>query len=158
MFLGIMKNKYISLFLWIVGLIIIGNVIGYATKPDTSNWYNMLSRSALTPPNYVFPLVWGLLYTAIGICGWIIWHSGPLKHIKFLYIAQLLFNWSWTPLFFSHHLIGCALIILICMDFLVAGILYKTHKTLKGVFFLMLPYAWWLLFATYLNFYIWLNN
>lgn len=156
-----MKKKYISLFLWIVGLIIIGNLIGYATKPDTSNWYNMLSRSTLTPPNYVFPLVWGLLYTAIGICGWIIWQAKPfanLQQLKMLYIGQLLLNWSWTPLFFSYHLIGWALILLLCMDFLVAGILYKTHKTLKCVFFLMLPYLVWLLFATYLNFYIWLHN
>lgn len=155
------KQNYLFLALWSALLIVISFIIGYTTKPEISDWYSLLSRSPLTPPNYVFPIVWTLLYTAIGASGFFIWqaqHILNIEYIKILYTVQLLLNWSWTPLFFSYHLVGWALITLICMDLLVAAILYATHKTLKKVFALMLPYAIWLLFATYLTFYIWIYN
>lgn len=156
-----LKKEHFSLALWISSLILISNCIGYATRPGVNSWYSLLARSPLTPPNYIFPVVWTLLYTAIGICGFALWHAKPfpnLQYIKMLYIGQLLLNWSWTPLFFTYHLISLALLVLFCMDFLVIGILYASHQTLQNVFFLMLPYLMWLLFATYLNFYIWLYN
>lgn len=64
-----MQNKnYFSLIIWIVALITIGGVIGSLTKPEISTWYSTLNRSNLTPPNYVFPVAWTILYGIIGAC------------------------------------------------------------------------------------------
>jgi hypothetical protein len=63
------KNHF-SLIIWIVALIVIGGVIGSLTKPEISAWYSTLNRSPLTPPNYVFPVAWTILYGIIGGCGW----------------------------------------------------------------------------------------
>ena len=154
-----MQNKnYLSLIIWIVALITIGGVIGSLTKSEISTWYSALNRSTLTPPNYVFPVAWTILYGIIGACGWLIWHkssSPKLIIIKTLYVAQLILNWIWTPLFFHYHLTGLSLLVLGLMDILVVTLIWLACRKIKAVSLLMIPYLSWILFATYLNLYIW---
>lgn len=154
-----MQNKnYLSLIIWIVALIAIGGVIGSLTKPEISTWYSALNRSTLTPPNYVFPVAWTILYGMIGVCGWLIWRSQAfpkLSVIKTLYVTQLILNWSWTPLFFHYHLTGISLVVLGAMDILVVTLIWLTYRKMRAVSLLMIPYLLWILFASYLNFYIW---
>lgn len=157
-----MQNKnYLSLVIWGVVLIAIGFVIGSLTKLEISTWYSILNRSPLTPPNYIFPVAWTVLYGAIGACGSIIWHSSSfpkLKIIKVLYLIQLVLNLSWTPLFFYYHFTGISLIVLFCMDILVSMLLWLAYQQARVVSLLMIPYLLWILFATHLNFYIWHYN
>lgn len=156
------KNKtYLSLIIWIVGLITIGAVIGSLTKPEMSIWYSRLNRSNMTPPNYVFPVAWTILYGIIGACGWLIWRNSSfpqLSIIKILYVTQLILNWSWTPLFFYYHLTGLSLVVLGAMDILVSTLIFLTYPKIRSVSILMVPYLLWILFASYLNFYIWIYN
>ncbi len=153
-----MKNKnYFSLILWIAALILIGSFIGSLTKSEITAWYSTLNRSPLTPENYAFPIAWTILYAIIAICGWIIWRASSfpnLRLIKNLYAIQLILNWSWTPLFFCYHLTGFALVILVIMDILVSMLIYLAYPKIKSASLLMIPYLLWILFATYLNFYI----
>jgi tryptophan-rich sensory protein len=157
-----MQNKnYLSLIIWIVALIAIGGVIGSLTKPEISAWYSTLNRARLTPPNYVFPIAWTILYGIIGICGWLIWRNQAfpkLSIIKTLYVTQLILNWSWIPLFFGFHLTGLSLVVLGTMDILVFALICLAYRKMKAVSLLMIPYLSWILFATYLNFYIWRYN
>lgn len=157
-----MKNKkYFSFTLWISVIVVIGFIIGSLTKPEINTWYKIINRSALTPPDYVFPIAWTILYAAIGVSGWAIWNSANftnLKFIKTLYITQLFLNWMWTPLFFCYHLTALALLVLIAMDLIVGIIIFTTYKRIKIAALLLIPYLFWLLFASYLNFYIWQYN
>lgn len=157
-----MKNKnYLSLILWTLGLIAIGVVIGSFTKPEISTWYSTLYRARLTPPNYIFPIAWTILYGIIGACGWLIWREPSFRKlsvIKTLYFTQLILNWSWTPLFFHYHLTGLALVVLVAMDILVGILIFLAYRRMRAVSLLMIPYLSWILFATYLNFYIWQYN
>ena len=155
------NKKYLSLIIWIVAMIAIGGVIGSFTKPEISTWYSALNRSTLTPPNYVFPVAWTILYGIIGVCGWLIWRASSfpkLSIIKTLYVAQLILNWSWTPLFFHYHFTGLSLVVLAAMDILVCALIWLTYRKIKVVSLLMIPYLSWILFASYLNFYIWQYN
>ncbi len=155
------SKNYISLILWILALIFIGFSIGYLTKPEISTWYSALNRSSLTPPNYVFPIAWTILYGIIGACGWLLWRPqafSKLSVIKTLYVTQLILNWSWTPLFFHYHLSGLSLVVLGAMDILVGTIILSAYRKIRAVSLLMLPYLLWILFASYLNFYIWQYN
>ncbi len=154
-------QNYLSLIIWIVTLIGIGGLIGSLTKPEISTWYSPLNRSILTPPNYVFPVAWTILYGIIGACGWLIWRepSFPeIRIIKTLYVAQLILNWIWTPLFFHYHLTELSLVVLGAMDILVSMIIGLAYQKMSSVSLLMLPYLLWILFASYLNFYIWQYN
>lgn len=154
-------KTHLSLIIWIVALIVIGGVIGSLTKPEISTWYSALNRSPLTPPNYVFPIAWSILYGIIGTCGWAIWRTQSfpkLGAIKTLYVIQLILNWSWTPLFFHYHLTELSLIVLGAMDILAGILIYLTYPKIRAVSLLMIPYLSWILFASYLNFYIWWCN
>lgn len=157
-----MQNKnHLPLIIWIVALIAIGAVIGSLTKPEISSWYSTLNRSSITPPNYVFPVAWTILYGAIGACGWLIWRKpsfSKLSVIKTLYVIQLILNWSWTPLFFHYHLTGLSLIVLGAMDILVGMLSFLAYPKIRAVSLLMIPYLFWILFASYLSFYIWWYN
>lgn len=155
------NKSYLFLILWITALLTIGSLMGALTKSEISTWYSALDRSPLTPPNYVFPIAWTILYAIIAICGWIIWQATSmtgLRLTKFLYAMQLILNFSWTPLFFRYHLHGLSLIVLIAKDIIAALIIYLTYKKFRSVSLLMFPYLLWILFATYLNFYIWQHN
>ena len=154
-------KTHLSLIIWIVALIAIGGVIGSLTKPEISTWYSTLNRSNLTPPNYVFPVAWTVLYGIIGACGWLIWRKQSLPKltaIKTLYVTQLILNWSWTPLFFHYHLTGFSLVVLVAMDIMVCVLIWLTYRNMRAVSLLMIPYLLWILFASYLNFYIWWYN
>lgn len=154
-------KKYLSLPLWILGVIFIGSTIGYFTKPQINVWYDSLNLSPLTPPKYVFPVMWTILYAMIGTAGWCIWRSpsfAKLAWIKKLYSAQLGLNWTWTPLFFGYHLTGWAFLSIVMMIFTTAAIIYLGYKKIKLSSMLMIPYLCWIVFAGYLNFYVWRFN
>ena len=154
-------KKWLSLILWMTTVILIGSMIGSFTKPQISTWYSTLHRSPLTPPNYIFPIAWTILYGTIGACGSILWRTGSfpqLRIIKILYVIQLMLNWSWTPIFFSYHMTGLSLLVICSMDILVGMLIWLAYPKIKSFSLLMVPYVLWILFASYLNLYIWLHN
>jgi tryptophan-rich sensory protein len=143
---------------WILGLVAVGMGIGRATQPAVESWYAGLNLPPLTPPNYVFPLAWTLLYALLGVSGWSLWHSRSSKILKAVYLVQLLLNFSWTPLFFGAQMTGAALAVLVCMDIAVGAMLYLSYSENLLVALCNVPYFLWITFATYLNLYIWLYN
>lgn len=157
----IQYKSFFSLSLWVLALILTGSIIGSLTQPEVKVWYSTLKRSSLTPPDAVFPIVWAILYGMIGACGWVIWREAPsktLRTLKGLYITQLILNWSWTPIFFHYHMIGLSVGVIVAMNITVGMLIYHTYSKVKAVSLLLLPYFFWILFASYLNFYIWWYN
>lgn len=154
-------KDYLSLFLWITFFLIIGSLIGTSTQSQIQDWYILLNRSPLTPPNYAFSIAWSILYIMIATSGWMIWRSHffpQLSFMKSLFIIQLLLNWSWTPIFFHYHLLGWSLICISTILILVGLLIALGMRTMIKVSLILTPYWLWLAFASYLNFYIWLNN
>lgn len=155
-------TQYLYLILWIGVFVCISRLLGTVNKGDTfSTWYTTLKQSPLKPPRPVFGIVWPLLYTMIAASGWIIWRaqnipSGPI--IKGLFVAQILLNWMWMPLFFTYRATGWALVCTMTMIVLVGMLMARSYHPLKTVFYLLMPYLFWLCFAAYLNFYIWKYN
>lgn len=148
------KNT-LSLSLWIILLLGVSSIMGWLTNSGTDSWYAELTRSPLTPPGYVFGIVWPILYVMIAISGWSLWKNKASSRMKGLFIAQLLLNWAWTPLFFHFHYVGlsvlCISLLTASVLSLIAACLYKNR--FAGYF--LIPYGLWLCFATYLNSTIW---
>ena len=77
-------------------------------------WYAALVKPALTPPDWIFPVVWTVLYAMIAVAGWLLWRhrnadpSGLL--IVGLWVLQLALNAAWSWIFFGLHLTGLALL------------------------------------------------
>lgn len=148
-------KKYLSLSIWIISLVTVGFIMGQLTKANVDTWYMQLNLAPLTPPNYLFGIVWSILYVMLGVTGWLIFCENCKPVIKTLFLIQLLLNWCWTPLFFHFHLLFLAMLCLITIIILVKIIVIKAEKLIK---ILLTPYLIWLLYALYLNIYIWLYN
>jgi benzodiazapine receptor len=152
---GIKKHYY--LLIWISCILLISLTIGNITKTSVNDWYLTLNKSPLTPPSYVFGIVWSILYIMIASSGWLIWQQKN-QLLKKLFITQMLLNWLWTPLFFGFNLITPALICLLLLAIVLSRLVFNLLKEIKQAGLLLAPYYLWSLFALYLNFYIWIYN
>ena len=124
-------------------------------------WYKNLRRSPLSPPDYVFKLVWPLLYTLLTISFVILITDskcvGICKPIPF-FIIQMIFNLMWTTVFFRYQMIRTALTLTFTIIFFTLLTFSEMNKINKIAAYLLIPYILWLCFAAYLNLYIVIKN
>ena len=111
-------------------------------------------------PSFVFPVVWSFLYLVMGISLYLIEESSSpdKKSTVFLYYFQLIVNSLWVPIFFYFKWFLFDFIWLIFLLYLVCILLYKFYFIQKITSYINIPYLLWLLFASYLNFYIYYFN
>ena len=106
------------------------------------SWYESLEQSSLRPPNYIFGIVWPILYTLMA----------ALSLLYKTYIVQLILNGMWSWIFFAHQALTLALfdiIVLIILNVIILNKLWTNNSYVS--FFLYLPYVLWISFASYLN-------
>ena len=144
-------------------IIIIPLIVGFISSMLSLNGFktfNLLDKAPLTPPSWVFIVVWTILYILMGISSYLIYEKNDLNSDTALkvYALSLFINFLWTPVFFGLKLRLFALIIIILLDLLVAYTIYCYHKIKKEAAYLQIPYLIWVLFATYLNFLTYLLN
>lgn len=116
--------------------------LGIMTQANIPSWYNGLHKSTLTPPGWVFSLVWSLLYALLAIVGFMLWQNRSKPQIKTilnLYLVQLIMNWAWTPLFFHLHWIGFSFLWILLMIGLNALIILKVKNIERVVGLLLTP-------------------
>jgi translocator protein len=151
---NIIKSKTFVIIGWIIVFELISAAIGFSTRFGMYPWYLYLNKSSLTPPGYVFSIVWPLLYCSLAILGYLLYrkrkNSGIDKLFK-LYWVQMILNWLWSPIFFNLHLTGIALFILMLIVTINSYIILKLIKLNSRDWYIILPYFLWILFATYLN-------
>ena len=124
--------------------------------------YQMLNQPPLSPPGWVFPVVWSILYLLMGYASYRVLTSGAdpkqIRQALTLYGAQLFFNFLWSPVFFGLEWRLVAFLILIVLWLLI----YLTMKAFSEIDEwagnLLLPYILWVTFAGYLNFGVFLLN
>ncbi len=153
-------NKKLSIPLGIIICLLVGFLSRLLHTTAMEFWYPFIEKSSLTPPDIVFPIVWGILYLLLGISlGLLLSMKTPKKQaLLWLFAIQLLLNVSWNFLFFylQNPLLG--LVNLAVLDLLAIMFCFEAFKVKRSVAYFFLPYSVWLLFATYLNFYIFMCN
>ena len=126
-----------------------------------SQKYDNLKKSPLTPPNYVFGIVWPILYLLMAISFFLILHNSNNSnnnYIIYIFFINLFFNFIWTYLFINFKDKKVALIDLIIVLILICYCFKEFIKINKIAAYILLPYMIWLCFALYLNIYIVINN
>lgn len=123
-------------------------------------WYPTLVKSELTPPNAVFPIVWGIIYLCMGASIGLICADKRINKSRSLslFVTQLVLNflWSFTFFYLKNPLLGLVNIIL--LDTYVIWYSMNVYSIKRISAWLFLPYVIWVLFATYLNAYIYFFN
>ena len=125
------------------------------------NSFASLNKPPLSPPAWLFPIVWSILYILMGISSYLITQSGKPARTKTaltVYGVQLFFNFMWSIIFFNLRAYLFAFIWLVMLLILVVANAYLFYKIDRRAGYLFLPYIIWVTFAGYLNFGIFLLN
>lgn len=146
--------------LWIKNILIsliVGGIVGVVISKYID--YNTLNKPILSPPSYIFPIVWTILYILMGISYSIIETKQQIDNqAKNIYYTQLLVNALWSIIFFilKWRFISIIwILILLILVIYMTVIFYNKNKT-SGL--LQIPYIIWLIFATYLNIGVYILN
>lgn len=124
--------------------------------------YSGVARPPLSPPGWVFPVAWTLLYILMGTASYIVAGSSVSRERKeralCVYALQLAVNFAWPVIFFKLSAYGAAFfwLLLLLLPVLATELLFKHISKTAGK--LLLPYLLWLLFALYLNLGVWILN
>jgi len=126
----------------------------FGAQFEPGGWYENLRKPWFTPPDYIFPVVWPILYVMMGIAAGLIWLGPNSKdRIKaiILFVIQLIFNAMWSLLFFGLHEIYWALaeiLVLFGLLFYLVQVFYRLRRVAA---ILMIPYLLWTGFASLLT-------
>jgi len=130
------------------------------TRSSVDSWYLELEKPFWNPPSFAFPLVWTILYTMIGISFWLILcnNKAHTPRVFFAFFAQMFLNFTWSISFFylQSPLLGLTnIVLLLCA---IGWNIYVFFPYSSFAAKLMIPYLLWVIYATTLNFSIWLMN
>ena len=121
--------------------------------------YQSYAKPPLSPPGWVFAVVWPILYALMGYASFLVARSEGNKTRAFVFYGlQLLANFLWPILFFRFELVGSALALLAVLWVLVLLTLREFSELSDRAGDLLIPYILWLSFALYLNFGVYVLN
>ena len=95
-------NKIIPVLVAVIICFSVGVMASYFQVDAIQTWYPFLNKPLLTPPNFIFPIVWSILYFCMGISIGLIWNTKHRKRkiLRWLFSFQLLLNFTWSIYFF----------------------------------------------------------
>ena len=154
------KNKIKPYAVSILLTLAVGGVGGFLTSLGMDS-FDALTKPPLTPPSFLFPIVWTVLFILMGVGAARIYLTEPTaarNRALIVYVVQLAVNFLWSVIFFNLQAYGFAFFWLILLWVLILTMIYLFCKVDKPAALIQIPYAIWVTFAGYLNLMIWLMN
>ncbi len=150
------KNKS-SLIISILIPILIGTLSSLFSGNMSTSMFN---KPSFSPPSFLFPIVWTILYILMGISSYMIYSSDSQNKGKALiiYVIQLFFNFFWSIIFFGASQYLLAFVWLIALIIIIIMMIYQFYAIEPLAAYLQIPYLLWCFFAAYLNFMIYRLN
>jgi len=150
--MNMLKNKIVSFVLFALATYS-ASVIGVLVTIDFKEpWYSLLIKPSFNPPDWIFGPVWTTLYLMMTIAMWNFWHSKNRNmNTVYIYFIHLIFNTTWSVVFFVFHKITLALIILIILILLIIILIIRFRRVNLLSYYLMIPYLLWCFYALLLN-------
>lgn len=153
-----MKNGNWKIYtFWILISEAVGALAGWLTRSGIAAFHASIIQPPLSPPAWLFPLVWIILYALMGISAARVSMTENRNGLR-LFAAQLTVNFFWTLLFFNARAYGLAVVLLALLWILVRLMILAFHSADPAAAWLQLPYLLWLAFALYLNIGVWILN
>ncbi|MFZ7132254.1 MAG: TspO/MBR family protein [Eubacteriales bacterium] len=152
-----MKKKKL---LFILIPLILGGVSGYLSM--ILGTHADYVQPSITPPDFVFPMVWTILYILMGIASYRVWRNRSNWNYSnkgmWFYTIQLLFNFAWPIFFFYFGMFQVAFLVLVILFIWVILTFIQFYKIDDVAGLLLIPYILWLIFAGVLNLMVVLLN
>jgi len=154
-----LKNKFISFILFFIITYSASFIGGMATISFKEPWYSQLVKSNYNPPDWIFAPVWTTLYLMMTLAIWFYWHSKNREmNTIYIYFIHIVFNTTWSIVFFGLHQISLALFVLMILIALIIILILRFKRVNYVSTYLMIPYLLWCCYALFLNFNILLLN
>lgn len=126
---------------------------------DAMRTFSEMNQPPLSPPEWLFPIVWTILYLLMGFASYLVNISEKeTERARNLYALQLFFNFLWPTWFFGFEWYLFAFLWLIILWILIFKTQNAFYVISKKAAFLLVPYLIWTTFAGYLNFGVYLLN
>lgn len=152
------NKKKIRIIVLLIALLIplfVGGFSAFLTARDMK-LYGLMDHPPLSPPSWVFPIAWTILYLMMGLASYLVYTSDvdPQRKNKALlfYIAQLSMNLFWSTLFFTYRQYLVSLIWLLVMWGLIIITTIRFFLINRASGLMMAALLLWTTFAAYLNF------
>lgn len=128
-------------------------LLSSALTMDAMEKFGMMNQPPLAPPAWLFPVVWTLLYIAMGVASYLIWKKNAKnsKMALMIYGGQLFFNFCWSIVFFNFGWYWFALIWLLIMWGMIIALVKMSKDISRSAMWMLVPYLVWTTFAAYLN-------
>ena len=156
-----MKQNTKLLFICIAIPMVIGGVSAFLAQNGMESFADM-NKPPLSPPTWLFPIVWTILYILMGISSYLILTSeaeeSEIRSALRLYGYQLMVNFLWPTFFFNFGWYGFSFLWLLLLWGLVLFMILYFKNLSNWAAYLNIPYLLWLTFAGYLNLFIWILN
>ena len=156
-----MKTKKGVLAICILIPLAVGALSSLLTK-DSMAEFELLNKPLLSPPGWLFPVVWTILFVLMGIASYLIYQQGTekdkVRQALVIYGVQLLFNFFWPIFFFRFGWYLFSFLWLMILWVLILVMISKFRKIDETAAKLLVPYLLWVTFAAYLNFGVFLMN
>lgn len=141
--------------------LLVGSLAAFLTRGSMSV-FEAMNQPPLSPPGILFPIVWTILYTLMGVSFYLIESTIVPSDLKaeasFLYYLQLAVNFLWPIFFFQLKWYLFSFFWLILLLILVAKMIKQFACISRPAAYMNTPYLVWLIFAAYLNYGVWILN
>lgn len=126
-------NKIIPALVAVIICFSVGVMASYFQVDAIQTWYPFLNKPLLTPPNFIFPIVWSILYFCMGISIGLIWNTKHRKRkiLRWLFSFQLLLNFTWSIYFFYFQNPFLGFIDILLLDIFVIYYMMKSYSIKK---------------------------
>ena len=156
-----MKQKWKQLIICLVIPLAVGALSSWLSGGGMEA-FSQLNKPPLSPPGWLFPVVWTILYLLMGWASWLVLTSdapqAKIKRALLVYGLQLAVNFFWSIIFFGAGLYLLAFGWLVLLWVLIVWTMVTFYEIRQLAGELLLPYLLWVTFAGYLNFAIYLLN
>lgn len=149
----IKKINWFQLLVIVLTTVLIG-LLASLFSGNTRQIYTSFIKPPLSPPGWLFGVIWPVLYLLMGIAAYIIYQTPQTpdrNKATTLYWVQLFVNFLWPIIFFRFEWYWLAVIVILLLDVLVIMTMIWFYRIDKRAGYLLIPYLIWILFATYLN-------
>ena len=134
--------------------LVVGGAAGLLTM-NSMEAFEALNQPPLSPPGWLFPVVWTVLYVLMGIASYLVSVSDAPQEEKaralWTYGIQLAFNFLWPIAFFNLKWYLFAFLWLVILWILILITALRFGRIRKPAGYLLVPYLLWVAFAGYLN-------
>lgn len=146
-------------------IVVLVAVFGGLITSNGMSWYDSINLPSWTPGGEIIGLVWTVIFILSAIAALLVWNSkwrykDQLRFNKIIiwFLINIGLNLGWSFIFFNRHLIFIAIEEAVLLGLSVVRIIWLSWPVDRRVAYLLLPYAIWTAFATYLTYNVWLLN